>query len=172
MILIWWLSNLTSGISSHPIVCRIWICTFMFAFSTRGGSSYQTNVSEVTRNRQEQKDRDDRCSHQAGESKGSFPSLLRMFVFQQEWYCWDVVKRGERVALPASPESSHSDRALELRAQPTCQEGSGTALFCYTLLSMDFLLLLFVSLHSRWPSQGCSWRGRFLGAYKHVFLWL
>lgn len=145
MILIWWLSNLTLGISPHPIVCRIWICPFMFTFSTRGGSSYQTNVSrslEIDKNRKT----DYRCSHQAGESKGSFPSLLWMFVFQQEWYCLDVVKWGERVALPASPESSYSDRALELRALPTCQEDSGTALFCFIAVHWLFVVVCKTSL--------------------------
>lgn len=113
---------------------------------------------------------DYRCLHQVGESEGSFPSILWMFVFQQKFCCLHGVKLEERDALLPSPESSNSDWTLELRMLSSRWGDNGTSFFCYTLSSVDFLLS-FVRLSSQCSAiQGCSWKRKFFSAYKHVFM--
>lgn len=139
MVLIGWLSSLTLGISSHQKVCGIWILKEHVLFMFRTGvvlvikQMYPKSL-EIDKMRRT----DCRGAHPAGESEGSFPSVLRMFVFQQELYCSHIVKLEGRAAVPGSPESSHSDWASDPRPLLSWPGDNGATFFCCTLLSVDF----------------------------------
>lgn len=66
---------------------------------------------------------DDRCSHPAGQSAGSFPSVLWMFVSQQEFCCSHIVELEEgplgRVPLKAVIQ-------LEPQNRDHCRQGRET----------------------------------------------
>lgn len=158
MVLIGWLSSLTLGISSHQKVCGVWILKEHVPFMFRTGvvlvikQMYPKSL-EIGKMRRT----DCRGSHPAGESEGSFPSVLRMFVFQQERYCSHIVKLEGRAAVPGTLKAVIQ---IEPQNRDHCCHGRETMEPLLLLhIVVCWLSLLFVRLHSRcWASQSCSWR--------------
>lgn len=147
---------------------RTFQCTLMF-------STEMDLVAEWTYPKSQETDKnkktDYRCSHPVGGQRGVFPVSYEGLCSNKSYIVWMQLKLEERDILLGLPESSYSRLSL-ITGNAAVRLGAQWDHFLLPCIVIHGLCCL-LRLHSQCCAiQDCSWRGKFLCAYKHVFLWL